>query len=109
MRLLRGTHTVLWFIGGRDRLNSHAGELSEDEDHDCYLSVSNLREMAIKVSIGKLDVPPPFTRLVRQHVTGHAIEKNDDFERYPVGIRRRLLSCRPGRPFRLRCRNHRDG
>ncbi|MFB6099124.1 MAG: type II toxin-antitoxin system VapC family toxin, partial [Salinibacter sp.] len=26
------------------------------------------------VSIGKLDVPLPFTRLVREHVTGNAIE-----------------------------------
>jgi PIN domain nuclease of toxin-antitoxin system len=30
--------------------------------------------MAIKVSIGKLEVPLPFTRLVQRHVTGNAIE-----------------------------------
>lgn len=39
-----------------------------------YLSVASLWEMAIKVSIGKLSVPLPFTRLVRRHVTGNAID-----------------------------------
>ena len=30
--------------------------------------------MAIKVSIGKLEVPLPFDRLVRRHIEGNAIE-----------------------------------
>jgi PIN domain nuclease of toxin-antitoxin system len=30
--------------------------------------------MAIKVNIGKLEVPLPFPRLDREHVTGNAIE-----------------------------------
>lgn len=74
MKLLLDTHAFLWFIGGSDRLSSHARELIAEEDNDRYLSVASLWEMAIKVSIGKLDVPLPFTRLVRQHVTGNAIE-----------------------------------
>jgi len=72
--LLLDTHAFLWFIGGSDRLSSHARELIEDEDNDRYLSVASLWKMAIKVNIGKLDVPLPFARLVRQHVTGNAIE-----------------------------------
>ena len=74
MKLLLDTYAFLWFVGGSDRLPPHARDLIEDEDNDRYLSVASLWEMAIKVSIGKLDVPLPFTRLVRQHVTGNAIE-----------------------------------
>lgn len=74
MKLLLDTHAFLWFIGGSGELSSYARALIEDEENDRYLSVASLWEMTIKVSIGKLDVPLPFTRLVRQHVTGNAIE-----------------------------------
>jgi len=72
--LLLDTHAFLWFIGGSSELSSHAKELIEGKENDRYLSVASLWEMAVKVSIGKLDVPLPFTRLVRQHVRGNAIE-----------------------------------
>jgi PIN domain nuclease of toxin-antitoxin system len=55
-------------------LNAYPRALIEDEDNDRYISVASLWEMAIRVSIGKLDVPLSFTRLVRQHVTGNAID-----------------------------------
>jgi PIN domain nuclease of toxin-antitoxin system len=71
---LLDTHTFLWFIGGNNQLSSQARTLIEDEDNDRLLSVASLWEMAIKVSMDKLEVPLPFTRLVRQHVTGNAIE-----------------------------------
>lgn len=74
MKLLLDTHTFLWFIGGSSELSSHAREVIEEEENDRYLSVASLWEMAIKVSIGKLEVPLPFTRLVQQHVRGNAIE-----------------------------------
>lgn len=74
MKLLLDTHAFLWFIGGSSELSSYAKGLIEGEENERYLSVASLWEMAIKVSIGKLDVPLPFTRLVRKHVTGNAIE-----------------------------------
>lgn len=74
MKILLDTHTFLWFIGGSEELSAHARRLIEDKSNACYLSVASLWEMAIKVSIGKLTVPLPFTRLVRQHVTGNNID-----------------------------------
>lgn len=74
MKLLLDTHAFLWFIGGKDELSVHARQLMEDASNERYLSVASLWEMAIKVSIGKLKVPLPLTRLVREHVTGNAIE-----------------------------------
>jgi PIN domain nuclease of toxin-antitoxin system len=74
VKLLLDTHAFLWFIGGNSELSSSARARIEDKENDRYLSVASLWEMAIKVSIGKLDVPLPFTRLVQHHVMGNAIE-----------------------------------
>ena len=75
MKLLLDTHTFLWFIEGNDKLSGEARRLIEDSSNMRLLSVGSLWEMAIKVSIGKLDVPLPFTRLAREHVEGNAIEQ----------------------------------
>lgn len=74
MKLLLDTHAFLWFISGSDELSDHAKALIEDTGNERYLSVASLWEMAIKVSLGKLKVPLPLSRLVREHVTGNAIE-----------------------------------
>lgn len=74
MRLLLDTHAFLWFIDGNDELSEHAKRLIKDPANERFLSIVSLWEMAIKVSIGKLDVPLPFTRLNREHVEGNAIE-----------------------------------
>ena len=57
MKLLLDTHTFLWFIEGSSELNSHARAVIEEEENDRYLSMASLWEMAIKVSIGKLERP----------------------------------------------------
>lgn len=74
MNLLLDTHSFLWFIGESDRLSDYGRQLIEDPDNRILLSVGSLWEMAIKVSIGKLKVPLPFTRLRREHISGNAIE-----------------------------------
>jgi PIN domain nuclease of toxin-antitoxin system len=74
MRLLLDTHTFLWFITGSDMLSKYSKQLIDDIDNACFLSVGSLWEMAIKVSIGKLEVPLPFTRLKKEYVEDNAIE-----------------------------------
>jgi PIN domain nuclease of toxin-antitoxin system len=74
VKLLLDTHTFLWFIGGSEKLSTHARALIEDRGNARYLSIASLWERAIKVSLGKLAVPLPFTRLVRRHVTSHESE-----------------------------------
>ncbi len=74
MRLLLDTHTFLWFIGGDAALSPSARQLIEDPTNERLLSLASLWEMAIKVSLGRLTVPLPFTTLVEEHVYGNAIE-----------------------------------
>lgn len=73
MRLLLDTHTFLWFIGGDAALSLYARQLIEDRTNERLLSIASLWEMAIKVSLGRLTVPLPFTDLVAEHVYGNAI------------------------------------
>ena len=73
MRLLLDTHTFLWFIGGDVTLSPYARQLIEDRTNERLLSIASLWEMAIKVSLGRLTVPLPFTALVAEHVYGNAI------------------------------------
>jgi PIN domain nuclease of toxin-antitoxin system len=74
VRLLRDTHTFLWFIGGDAALSLDARQLIEDRTNERLLSIASLSEMAIKVSVGRLTVPLPFTDLVAEHVYGNAID-----------------------------------
>lgn len=74
MRLLLDTHTFLWFIDGNEKLNSYARQLIEEFTNECFLSVASLWEMSIKNSLGKLNLPLPFTKLISKHVYGNAIK-----------------------------------
>lgn len=73
MRLLLDTHTFLWFIDGNPMLSSRALQLIKEVTNERLLSTASLWEMAIKLSLGKLTVPLPFTKLVAEHVYGNAI------------------------------------
>ena len=73
MRLLLDTHTFLWFIDDNPRLSSNAKSLLES-DNDLLLSTASLWEIAIKLSLGKLGLPQPFERFVRQELRVNAID-----------------------------------
>ncbi|MFN2455484.1 MAG: type II toxin-antitoxin system VapC family toxin [Pyrinomonadaceae bacterium] len=73
MKLLLDTHTFLWFIEDNPRLSAQAKALLES-DAELLLSVANLWEMSIKVSIGKLTLAQPYDIFVPQQLTANAIE-----------------------------------
>lgn len=71
MRLLLDTHTFLWFIQGNDSLSDTARASIENPAHQKLISIASLWEIAIKVSIGKLEVEMPMTDLVERQVLGN--------------------------------------
>ena len=80
MRLLLDTHTLLWAVNDDPRLSEHARVLLEDTANDSFLSVASLWEIAIKVTIGKLDLGSSFDSFVidkvaSKNVTLLSIEK----------------------------------
>ena len=56
MRLLLDTHAALWFLAGDERLGETARRELNDEDNRVLLSAAVVWEIAVKRSLGKLEV-----------------------------------------------------
>ncbi len=64
-RLLLDTHRVLWWLNGDPRLPQTVVERVQAPEAEVFVSQASLWEMAIKVSIGRLQVDlPELERLV---------------------------------------------
>lgn len=59
MRLLLDTHTFLWFVNNEPSLSNTARLLIEDADQQPILSIASVWEMAVKISVEKLQLPKP--------------------------------------------------
>lgn len=73
MKLLLDTHTFLWFIEDSPKLTSEVKGLLESEA-ELLLSTASIWEMAIKISIGKLSLPPPFDEFISEQLSKNTIE-----------------------------------
>jgi len=73
MKLLLDTHTFLWFVNDAPNLSEAALALLES-DHDVLLSMASLWEIAIKYSVGKLNLPSPYEDFVTQQLLENDID-----------------------------------
>lgn len=73
MTYLLDTHTFLWFINDDPALNATAKVLIEDPENVIYLSIASIWEIAIKVSLDKLEVPSPFTVFIDEQLHENSI------------------------------------
>ena len=83
MKLLIDTHTFLWFAGRQQYalLPQPTRDVLEDGDNALFLSYASIWELAIKVSIGKMQLTESVADLVR-------------FQQTRVGLQ--LLPCELG-------------
>jgi PIN domain nuclease of toxin-antitoxin system len=58
VNLLIDTHVLLWLLAGSPRLSSDTLATLADRRNAVFLSVVSTWEIAIKVGLGKLDLPP---------------------------------------------------
>ncbi|HUC15700.1 MAG TPA: type II toxin-antitoxin system VapC family toxin [Acidimicrobiales bacterium] len=63
MRLLLDTHVFLWLLTEPERLGKHVASL-EDLSNELFLSAASSWEIAIKVQLGRLDLPDEPKRYV---------------------------------------------
>ena len=77
MNLLLDSHTFLWFTAGDSNLSQTARAAIEDENNNLYLSVASIWEIAIKVSIEKLELSEPFEVLIPDMLAENEIELLD--------------------------------
>lgn len=68
MRLLLDTHTILWWVGDAPALSRRARAAVADPGNECLFSLASLWEMAIKVSLGKLELPSAIEAFVVRHL-----------------------------------------
>ncbi|HEX2165037.1 MAG TPA: type II toxin-antitoxin system VapC family toxin [Thermoanaerobaculia bacterium] len=66
--LLLDTHAFLWAATDPSRLGAAARAAIEDGDIRLLLSTASVWEMAIKASLGKLDLAGPVSELVGEQI-----------------------------------------
>jgi PIN domain nuclease of toxin-antitoxin system len=55
MRILLDTHAVVWYLDGNEKLLPNHRHLIVDARNDIFVSTVTLWELAIKISIGRLE------------------------------------------------------
>jgi PIN domain nuclease of toxin-antitoxin system len=74
MRGLIDTSTFLWFISGDSRLSHTAKILISEIDNEIFLSIASLWEIAIKISLGKLDLSMSYDNLLSEQIEDNEIK-----------------------------------
>jgi PIN domain nuclease of toxin-antitoxin system len=69
MKILLDTHAFLWFVLNDPQLSPTAQTLISDPKNDIYLSPASYWEIAIKISIGKYQLPSSYDHWMREQVT----------------------------------------
>ena len=64
MNLLVDTHVLIWMSSQPDRLSAYSTEVLEDEANTVSASLLSFWEIAIKISIGKLDLKPNWMQFI---------------------------------------------
>ncbi len=66
MRLLIDTHILIWFLEGNNLLSKSRRQIIADSQNDVFVSVASLWEIAIKISVGKLNLVNPLDDVINQ-------------------------------------------
>lgn len=65
MDLLLDTHALIWFINGDEQLPDKSIKLIRNIDIKCFISIASIWKIAIKLSLGKLDLNGGFDEISR--------------------------------------------
>jgi len=63
MNLLLDTHALIWFINGDNQLPDKSIKLICNLETKCFVSIASIWEIAIKFSLGKLDLNGGFDQI----------------------------------------------
>jgi PIN domain nuclease of toxin-antitoxin system len=75
MNLLLDTHTFLWFWWDDPKLSEPAKQAIVDPDNRKLVSMASLWEVAIKVSLRKLELGSPFRTFIPQQMLRNKFER----------------------------------
>jgi PIN domain nuclease of toxin-antitoxin system len=74
MRFLLDTHVFLWFVLNDAQLSPKALQLIVEPTHDILISPASYWELAIKVSLGKYQIPGSFQVWMEQQIAANAFQ-----------------------------------
>jgi len=63
MNYLLDTHTLIWFLSGDKNLSSRARKAIESAEATNFVSIVSLWEIAIKISLDRLELKRPFEKI----------------------------------------------
>ena len=72
MKQLLDTHSFIWFVTGSSRITNKVR--SQIENNENLLSIASVWEIAIKSSIGKLNLKMSIEELVNEQIANNGIE-----------------------------------
>lgn len=71
---LLDTHAFLWFVADDPRLSTTAREVMENSESELLLSMASAWEIAIKLSLGRLELGAAFGAFMAEHLERNAIK-----------------------------------
>jgi PIN domain nuclease of toxin-antitoxin system len=74
MKILLDTHAFLWLITDNKKLSHKAREEFLNEENLIFFSAASLWEMAIKTSLGKLELMPDWPEAIREELAVNSIK-----------------------------------
>jgi len=84
MKVLLDTHTFLWWITDDRRLSLRARGIISNEENELFISAATGWEIAIKVRLGRLDLPDDPERFVPAQLRMNALKP------LPIGMNHAL-------------------
>ncbi|MBW8333610.1 MAG: type II toxin-antitoxin system VapC family toxin [Prolixibacteraceae bacterium] len=87
MELLIDTHAVIWFITEDSLLPLKTKRVIENPDNTCFVSIASFWEIAIKQSIGRLNLFSDLEEIFR-------IIENTGFELLPITTNQILINAK---------------
>jgi len=73
MHFLLDTHTFIWFINGDTSLPPDTAGKIKNIENKCFISIASIWEIAIKTSLGKLELRSGFDQ-IQSFLVENAIE-----------------------------------
>lgn len=70
---LLDSHVMLWALAQPERLSDRARELIQSEQSTLHFSVASLWEIALKLSIGKLELPADWFEQLQARLSGWGV------------------------------------
>ncbi|MDD4889611.1 MAG: type II toxin-antitoxin system VapC family toxin [Phycisphaerae bacterium] len=73
MRILLDTHAFVWFVSDFKRLSDRALTAMKDPGNELLLSTASAWEIAIKATVGKMNVATPVHAFIPKHLAANRI------------------------------------